>query len=329
MGRQANSIIPTDGQKIADTYWPFLNAWDTDIIYSYLPLSIDLEKRLCHSLAPSEILIHEHLAEVEDEHSLQPEYCSNFELLSSLSLLPYFARRSQVEGTNLPEILDKERWVKVSRDIEDSFGFVSSSYVDYSLLPHARRLSLRPKTAQRIAPRFNKTSEISYDETVDEVFDLVAGRQNLLTLGLLSDLFCPYLSDWATGREGWGDHMTLVIGDEVVDRLLFWNAPHRYAALTGWDDIPILRLSADRFANGMPEWLKNWITRRNRRHYSSNHAPYTVLRSCSLTAAHLTEIAALLPQNFHAIISSAVHESPSIFDFRPVEGPLSLKKTCR
>lgn len=290
-----------------------------------MPLSIDLEKRLYYSLAPSEILIHEHLAEAEDSHSLRPEYHTNYELLSSLSLLPYFARRSQAEGVDLPEILDKERWVEIPRDVADSFGFVSSSYTDYSLLPYARRLSLRPATTERIAPRFRKANEISFHEAPEKTFELVAERRPLLTLALLADLFCPYLSDWAAGHDGWGDHMTVVIGDQVADRLLFWNAQHRYPALTGWDDIPVLRLSADRLASGIPDWLKNWITRRNRRHFGSNHTPHTVLRSCSLNEARLKDIATLLPHNFGAFISTAAHDNSSVFDLQP-KGLLHLRR---
>ena len=33
------------------------------------------------------------------------------------------------------EIVDKERWVETDRDLNDTFGFISNSHNDYSLLP--------------------------------------------------------------------------------------------------------------------------------------------------------------------------------------------------
>jgi hypothetical protein len=119
--------------------------------------------------------------------------------------------------------------------------------------------------------------------------------------------------------------MTIVVGDEVSDRLLFWNAQHRYPSLISWDDVSVLRLSTDRLTNGIPDWLRNWITRRNRRHFGNNHTPQTIFRSCSLNETRVKEIAALLPLQSGAFVSSTAHADPSVFDVQQPKGFLHLK----
>lgn len=313
-GGRRTPLIPTNGESIAPAYWALLNLWDADIIYSYVALSEGMEKRLFCLFAPSEVRFHEGLTKHQDAHGLRPDYTGNFEFLLSLSLLPVFARRSQNRGVEPPEIVDKERWVETDRDLEDSFGFVSSSYNDFSLLPYARRLSLRPKPDAQVAQRFREPNEISYVENIESLVEIIAKRHDLLTLSRLSDMFCPHLRHLARGRERWDDHMTIVIGDEIADRLLFWNAQHRYPALGGLEDIPVLRLSPKRFKNGAPEWLKHWIAVRNRRHLDGNQAPQTVLRSCSLPKEQLDGIAATLGDKRMVMISCEHHAEPCLFD---------------
>src|SRR5262249_52547723 len=46
----------------------------------------------------------------------------------------------------------------------------------------------------------------------------------LLTLATASTVFAPYL---ATGHSDWSDGLTLVVGDSLEDRILFWNQHHR------------------------------------------------------------------------------------------------------
>jgi hypothetical protein len=313
-GGRRTPLIPTNGKSIAAAYLALLNLWDADIIYSYVGLSEEIEKRLFCIFAPSEIRFHDGLTDRKDAHGLRPDYTGNFTFLSSLSLLPFFARRSQMTGVELPEIVDKEPWVRTDRDLEDSFGFVSSSCNDLSLLPYARRLSLRPKRDAQIAQRFREPNEISYVEDIESLVEKITKRPDLLTLIRLSDMLCPHLRFLARGRAEWDDHLTIVIGDQTADRLLFWNAQHRYPSLDGLDDIPVLRLSPKRFKDGSPEWLKHWIAIRNRRHIDGNAAPRTVLRSCSLSKEQLDLIAVTLGDKHKVMISCEHHAEPNLFD---------------
>lgn len=313
-GGRRTPIIPTDGKIIEPDYWALLDIWDADIIYSYVELTEELETRIHCVFAPSEIRTHQSSMDNSDAHALTPEYGGNFSFLSSLTILPFFTRRSQTDGGPLPQIVDKEPWVITDRDLDDSFGFVSTSSFAPSLLPHARRLSLRTPGRPEIAPRFIGDAEISYADNQDELVDAISKRRGLLTLSRLSDMFCPYLRPLADGRESWEDSLTLVIGDEVDDRLLFWNAQHRYPALGGIDDLPVLRLSPSRFDKGPPDWIKSWLSIRNHRHLNGNQAPRTIVRSCSLSAQQLEAISAPLAENRGIIVSSERHTDPGVFD---------------
>jgi hypothetical protein len=303
-GGRRTPLIQTDGKSIAPADWALLDLWDADIIYSYVRLSETLKNRLYSRFAPSEIRTHEGLADHEDTHDLRPDYTGNFSLVSSLSLLPFFARRAQAEGTELPEIVDKERWTDEDSDLDDTFGFVSNSHVGLSLLPYARRLSLRPKQERAQGGRRFNANEVSYVEDAEEFVAIIAKRRSVLTLSRLADMLCPHLHHLARGHEGWDDHLTIVIGDAVDDRLLFWNAQHRYRAVGGTDDLPVLRLSRKRFENGPPDWLKEWIAVRNYRHLDGNQAPRTVLRSCSLPKERLGMV----------MVSSEHHANPCLFE---------------
>jgi hypothetical protein len=313
-GGRRTAIVPTNGAIIDASYWDFLNLWDADIIYSYVTLSDPLKESLFSNFAPADLILHESHDEQSDAHGLRPDYAGNFAFLSSLSLLPYLSIGSQIRGLSPPEILDKEHWAQTDRDLSDSFGFVSSSLTDYSLLPHAHRLSFRPLSDRRMTKRFTEPIEISYIDENNKLIEEIAKRRSLHCLSELSDAFCPYLREFTSGRQGWDDHLTVIIGDEIADRLLFWNAQHRYKSLGAFKDVPVLRLSPNRFRDGVPEWLRKWITSRNQRHLSGNYAPRTIFRSCSLRQEQLEATVRSISDSPHIFVSSEHHSTPCIFE---------------
>jgi len=85
-GGRRTPLIPTNGETIAPAHLALLDLWDADIIYSYVALPEEIEKRLFCNFAPSEIRLHKGLTEHKDAHGLRPEYTGNFTFLSSLSL---------------------------------------------------------------------------------------------------------------------------------------------------------------------------------------------------------------------------------------------------
>ncbi len=313
-GGRRTPIIPTDGDQISPAYWALLDLWDADIIYSYIRLSEGMENRIYDLFAPSEIRIHGGLVDHADAHGFRPDYEDNYSFVSSLSLLPAFARFAQVAGAKLPDIVDKERWAEEDRDLDDTFGFVSNNSGGTLSLPHARRLTLRSKRHRSEEAGQFSTNKVSYVDNIEEFVATIAKGRSVLTLSRLADTLCPHLHHLTHGKERWDDHLTIVIGDGTHDRLLFWNAQHRYPALNIGDDIPVLRFSPKRFESGPPDWLMDWIAVRNHRSLNGIQVPQTILRSCSIANDRLNEIAGELSANGMVMVSSEHHPNPCLFE---------------
>lgn len=287
-GGRRTPIVQSDGADLGADDWKLLDLWDADIIYSYVNLDGALHRRLAHRLAPSKIIIHPR----EDRNRLRPNLAEDSSLLSSASVVPLLGKWRSFRGQAIPDVLDKERHVGVPRDLADSFGFASNSLNDHALLPYARRASLRPPNNDRYAQRFGSPDEITYIESVAEVETRVAEQAGLLCLAQMSDMFAPYLAALHDRRSSWEDHLSIIVGDEVADRLLFWNGIHRYQSLMEPGHTQLLRISPNRFAEGLPAWVSRLTSGlRNRRHFNGNAAPRTVVKSCSVDEEALSRIA--------------------------------------
>jgi hypothetical protein len=290
-GGRRTPIVQSDGAHFGADDWKLLGLWDADIIYLYVNLDGALHRRLAHRLAPSKIIIHPR----EDGDRLLPSLAEDSSLLSSVSVAPLLGKWRSFRGQAIPEVLDKERHVGAPRDLADSFGFASSSLNDFALLPYARRASLRPPNNDRYAQRFRSPDEITYIDSVAEVETRIAEQAGLLCLAQLSDMFAPYLAALHERRSSWEDHLSIIVGDEVADRLLFWNGIHRYQSLMEPGHTQLLRLSANRFAEGLPTWVSRLTSGlRNRRHFNGNAAPRTIVKSCSVDEEALNRIAAAI-----------------------------------
>jgi hypothetical protein len=307
-GGRRTPIIQCDGADLSADDWRLLSLWDPDIIYAYINLDAKLHRRLAHRLAPSEIAIHE-------GDRLRPQLAAVSDLLNSVSVVPILAKLRSYHGQTIVEVLDKERHVRAPRDLADSFGFASNSLNDFSLLPNARRISLRPPDNDRYAQRFSMADEITYVERVDELETKIAQQRNLLCLAQMSDMMAPYLRAFHEARNSWEDHLSIVIGNEVSDRLLFWNGVHRYQSLM--DDpghTQLLRLSLDRFTEGVPAWVLRLTSGvRNRRHINGNAAPRTIVKSCSVGEETLNRVAAAIRAPGMSMSSAETHRHDAVF----------------
>lgn len=309
-GGRRTPIIQSNGSDLAVDDWRMLDLWDADVIYSYVDLDTELHRRLAHRLGPGEIILHSD----SQTDRLLPSLAIEAEFLSSVSVVPVFGKWHSFSGQAIPDVLDKERHVKAPRDLADSFGFASSSLTDFALLPYARRLSLKPPDDGRYGTRFRTPGEIVYIESLAELEAKISEQRNLLCLAQMADMFAPYLAALHEHRASWEDHLSIVVGDEVGDRLLFWNAIHRYQSLIEPGHIQLLRLSPDRFGEGLPAWISQMTSGlRNRRHFNGNSAPRTVVRSTSVDEETLNRIAEAI-RGPGMLMSSAERQSPdSVF----------------
>lgn len=296
-GGRRTPVLKTDGASITDHDWRFLDLWDADIIYSFVPLTDDLRDRIAFCLAPSTIETHKEVGADADKYNFRPVSQQLEWALKSISVLPRMARQQEIRKESIYEVLDKERGSHSARDLADSFGFLSNSTVDLSLTPYARRLSYRDFEQGKYAPRFRGDDVISYISELDELEGRLSKDARLLFPSQLSDMFCPYLNVLRDYRADWEEQLTIVVGDETDDRLLFWNSIHHYQSLDSFRGVQILRFAFERFQNGVPDWIEHLCGGvRNHRHLQGNGASNVKIISTSLEMKQLEEISKAIGQ---------------------------------
>lgn len=316
-GGRRTPVIMTDGSAIDEADWTFLDLWDADIVYSYVTLQDEFHDKIAYCLAPFSIETHRVVDEPDDHYSLRPAATGLEWALKSVSILPRMARHQEIRKESIYEVLDMERGSRVERDLADSFGFLSNCTTDFSLTPYARRLSFRETGGEKYAPRFRGDDVISYIADVGELEKRLSSDSRLLFPSQMSDLFCPYLNVQRGHSTSWEEQLTVVVGDEIEDRILFWNAIHRYKSLDIFRSNQIFRFSGARFQAGPPEWIMHLCGGvRNSRRRNGNGAPNVRVISASVEADKTEEISKAIGGGRH-IMSS--HENLPVSDaIRPL-----------
>lgn len=305
-GGRRTPIIPTDGQTLTENDYALLDYWDADFLYSYVDLDPSLARDLFERLAPGEIKRH-------DSDDFAPDYRSNLAFLSSFSVVPYFSRNAQLHGQAVPLVAAIDPGIVPGADFADCFGLQDDRIENHKLTPFAQQYRLCARIDLERAVKGRSAADPLQHDNASVWCNEVAESPNILTPALLSDTFVPCLRELAE-KDGWNDHLSVVIGDSAADRLLFWNAHFKYPAMLPRIHLPVLRLSPRNLENGLPPWVETWLKRRHTRHYRDNHAPRVQLRSCSLSAGELEERKAMFKVTPHLQVSAAHHESASIFD---------------
>lgn len=304
-GGRRTAVITTDGATIDESDWLFLDLWDADIIYSYESLDNTLRDRIAHCLAPAIIEIHRPDADPDDSHALRPKTDHFERALKSISVLPRLARIQEVRRDQLYEVLDQESGGKIERDLADSFGFLSNGGIHLNLSPYARRLSFREQDQEKQTPRFRGEDTISYLTEVVELQERLSSDDRLLFPSQMSDLFCPYLNVLKGFRTNWEDRLTLVIGSDQSDRLLYWNSIHRYKSLDSFRSNQVFRFDLARFKDGLPSWIEHLCGGvRNYRRRDGNGAANVQVISSSVDTASLERISKLVSKQFGIMSSS-------------------------
>ncbi|WP_421360252.1 hypothetical protein [Agrobacterium rosae] len=313
-GGRRTPILKTDGVSISDHDWAFLDLWDADLIYSYVPLTDEFRDRIAFCFAPAEIEMHKEVGADGDRYDFRPISQQLEWSLKSISILLRMARQQEIRKEPVYSVLDKERGSEIARDLADSFGFLSNSTVDFSLTPYARRLSYREVGHERYAPRFRGDEVISYVSDVNELENGLSKDASILFPSQMSDMFCPHLNTLRNHHFNWEEQLTIVVGDEIDDRLLFWNSIHRYKSLDTFRSVQILRFSASRFQTGVPAWIEHLCGGvRNRRHLDGNGAANVRVISSSLQLDQLAEVSEGIRQKRLTMSSYEKLETSDIF----------------
>ena len=287
-GGRFSIVAPCLNKEITDSYWPWLESYDPDIVYSYVSLSKESVLEIYEKLSPSEYIFHKRYGKPRlDVYGFKPSY--DFAPLSSLSTIFRWARHSTSPFEESPtKIIDSWHTEKPSQFLTDNFGTYRQSGGS-SIFPSDARAAASLLTV--VSPKFQKDRKFAVPLDLDaipselEAFSLFSDGQ-ATSLSIASALFAPKLEIHA-GR--WSDSFNLVIGDTFADRILFWNAR---LLIPAWLDknLCCLRISLEQLKE--PSFLSALDKLLKYRNYISNGSggpKQVTVRSVSLSADQLAE----------------------------------------
>jgi hypothetical protein len=97
--------VPCFQGRITPSYWPWLEAYDPDIVYSYVPLTRTGVLEVHERLSPAEYTFHKLAPEPRlDVFGFKPSYQFEFKPLSSLSIIFRLARYSLASRQGAPVV---------------------------------------------------------------------------------------------------------------------------------------------------------------------------------------------------------------------------------
>ncbi|MGJ8530264.1 hypothetical protein [Maritalea sp.] len=241
-------------------------------------------------LAPG--ILHHH-----DDRYSDPEGDRRFRIelplegLSSLSVLPMFASRRWGFGDKPQNILTFDKYWDGSEDafLSENFGFLSTSFGNGQLAGSAPELfgclTLISKDALENR-QYGKSQSAKYESDPRSFLEVLAEPGAVLPPCQLSELFCHYLEPKNSLKRG---GVNVVVGDDVSDRLVFWNGHNRFPRneLTGTSSI---RISVEQSKDiDFLQLIGKVLDRRGVR--DNQNSPVGTIRSTSLDENELADIA--------------------------------------
>jgi hypothetical protein len=288
-GGRRTLIIPAKPDGIDERYTEWLWYYDPDVIYSFVALTDETVARVHEKYGPAHLLYHNPIGRKRGE-----EGYFRIELplkaVPSLSVVPALLSRTWGFGERLSDLRIIDQYFDQSQSpfIKENFGFLGDTYQPMTgrNFPELFRTLTLVSQQALDNPQFGKDPKADYVVDEASILKELGRPSQLLTLATASAVFAPYL---VTGYSDWSDGLTLIVGDSLDDRILFWNQHHRQeevwvSAITG------LRLPTSRIADlDFLDLVKDIILRRGKPS-SQGHRSVT-LRSCSLPPAELDQLA--------------------------------------
>jgi hypothetical protein len=286
-GGRFSLIVPcADGQIIA-SYWPWLETFDPDILYSYAKLTDDAVLELHERLVPADVIQHRLRDEPKlDLFGFRPHY--HFPSLSSLSTIFRLGRHSPLASGPRLKVIDSWHTENPTRFLTDNLGTYYTSTGSGMYPNDARSVAglLTVVSEEHLQDRrFGVPRDL--DRIASEHLALVefAGRR-ATAMSLLSAAHTPRPE---VRDHLWSGAFNLVIGDSFEDRMMFWNAR---LLIPAWLDSNLccLRLTFDQLKD--QDQINVLVTLLNSHNHvtgGSGGSPALQVRSASHSADELAE----------------------------------------
>ena len=307
-GGRFSLVVPCIDGRILASFWPWLETYDPDVIYSYVDLDQGEVLRIHERIYPSEYIWHDPVdGDRHDVFAYKPNY--RFEPLSCLSVIFTAARHSPSHGASTLRILDSWHGAEVSPFLADNFGTYWRS-MGAGMLPSdargaARLLTLVPSEA--LGGRHYGMGQ-DFETIPDDLAALTAFSDDRATsLAQASAWFAQRLE---VQSHPWSSAFSLVVGSSFEDRVLFWNARHLIPAWLD-RDVVTLRVAEEQLAD--PAFLQQLgilLGRRNHVGSGTGGPPTVTIRSISLSEAALADAAARVKGVVRGSFISAARVGP-------------------
>ena len=292
-GGRFSLVVPCLDGDINSDFWPWLEAFDPDIVYAYVDLQFNAILQVHERLAPADYIRHEQGPNPRmDLHGFKPRY--RFEPLSSSSTLFRLARHSPgVNSGPRVKVINSWHTETPTRFLLDNFGSFGAS-AGRSMYPNDARAVADLLTIVSNKHFDNRTLGVprDLDRVPDEraaFSEFAHGRAT--SLSLLSTLDASRLE---VRDHKWSEAFNLVVGDSFDDRLLFWNAR---LLIPSWLDghLSCLRISMASLDDGeFVALLVKMLNGSNRVNGGSGGSSRLCVRSSSYSTDELGNVVGVL-----------------------------------
>ena len=267
---------------------PWLEAYDPDIIYSYVDLTERSIRHLHELIYPSFLVRHEFYGEDRDERAFRPKL--PLPGLKALSVSAKASYGNTPGGPRQIKLIDKHpNWPQ--------FAFVDVNFGSYWAC--SERWPLDEKLIDSVKTVTLTPENILTDTSLHPkpVGDTVTTEEELLELLSKNRQFMGFsmLSAWDTPRieiddRRFGDAFSIVVGDTFSDHLMFWNLRSYYRV---WLDRGLVTLLVSKEDLDRPQiWcsLVNILMNRNNVISEQNSQAAADIFSMSLEIDELNRI---------------------------------------
>ena len=318
-GGRFSLIVPCVDGRISPNYWPWLESYDPDIVYSYVRLSGTDVLEIHERLSPADYVFHELGNDPRiDVFGFKPRY--DFRPLSSLSVVFRMARYSGAPVN----IVDSWHTETPSRFLTDNLGTYHYSCAGGIFPPDATSAAslLTIVSPDKYQDRKYGVPRDLNMVTSESIALMQFATRKATSLSLLSS---QYASKLEIHDHRWSGSFNLVVGDSFADRILFWNAR---LLIPAWldSDLCCFRVNLEQLKD--PEFLTqlgNLINHRNHVNGGSGGQTQLTLRSASQTSAQLADVLPLL-QSAKVWSAADIGDPVRLDDLVPSAGSL---KTAR